>query len=102
MVDLLLITNDTTQHYCLITHFSRLLSSQTGRNKLYCCRRCLTGFRAIKSLDKHTEYCQEQDAVRVEPLKLGTMLKFKNYKNSMRVPFIVYADFESFNKPIDT
>ena len=30
------------------------------------------------------------------------MLSFENYNRSMRVPFIVYADFESFIKPIDT
>ena len=32
----------------------------------------------------------------------GTTLSFENYDGSMRVPFIVYADFESFIKPIDT
>ena len=32
----------------------------------------------------------------------GATLSFKNYNRSMRVPFIVYADFESFIKPIDT
>src|ERR1043165_3232286 len=31
-----------------------------------------------------------------------TMLSFKHYFKSMRVPFVVYADFESFIKPIDT
>ena len=29
-------------------------------------------------------------------------LKFKNYNRSLRVPFIVYADFESFIEPIHT
>jgi Recombination endonuclease VII len=32
----------------------------------------------------------------------GSTISFKNYRNSMRVPFVVYADFESFIKPIDT
>ena len=32
----------------------------------------------------------------------GTKLSFRNYNRSMRVPFVVYADFESFIKPIDT
>ena len=32
----------------------------------------------------------------------GQVVKFKNYKNSMRVPFVVYADFESFITPIET
>ena len=32
----------------------------------------------------------------------GTMLKFKNYHRSERVPLIVYADFECFIKPIQS
>ena len=31
-----------------------------------------------------------------------TAISFKNIHKSMRMPFIVYADFESFIKPIDT
>ena len=31
--------------------------------------------------------------------KKGTMLKFKNYNRLEKVPFIVYADFESYIKP---
>jgi len=27
---------------------------------------------------------------------------FKNHKHLMRVPIVVYADFESFTRPIDT
>ena len=34
--------------------------------------------------------------------KKGTMLEFKNYHRSEKVPFIVYADFECFIKPIQS
>ena len=42
-----------------------------------------------------------------QPLKItmpekGTILQFKNHKHSMRVPTVVYVDFESFTKPIQT
>jgi len=30
----------------------------------------------------------------------GTLLKFEHYCRSMRVPFVVYADFESFITPM--
>src|SRR5271157_5394427 len=102
IVDLLLIANDSTQHYCWIKNFSRLLTSQTGGNTLYYCRRCLNGFKEIESLAKHNEYCSQHDAVRPKLPEPGTMLQFENYNRSMRVPFIVYADFESFIKPIDS
>ena len=32
----------------------------------------------------------------------GTMLYFKNYEKQLPVPFVVYADFECFTKPINT
>src|SRR5271169_20717 len=99
-VDLLLIANDSTQHYCLIKSLSKLLRSQTGDNTLHFCRRCLNGFRNLNSLAKHNEYCSQHDAVKPQLPEPGTMLQFENYNRSMRVPFIVYADFESFIKPI--
>ena len=34
--------------------------------------------------------------------KKGTMLKFKNYHRSEKVPLVVYADFECFIKPIQS
>ena len=34
--------------------------------------------------------------------KKGTMLKFKNYCNSEKVPFVIYADIESLIKSIQS
>ena len=48
------------------------------------------------------EYCYSNDAVKVEMPEEGSTISFNNFNRSMRVPFIVYADFESFIKPIDT
>ena len=41
-------------------------------------------------------------AVKVEMPKKGATLSFGNFNRSMRVPFVVYADFECVTKPIDT
>ena len=38
-------------------------------------------------------YCDNHEALRPELPKPGTMWSFKNYNMSMKVPFIVYADF---------
>ena len=104
VVNLLLISDEEKQHYCLIKSMSRLLSSQTSKRNgvQYYCMRCLNPFHSQESLDKHLEYCNAYEAVKTEMPEVGTALKFKNYNRSMRVPFIVYADFESFIKPIDT
>ncbi|XP_065682280.1 uncharacterized protein LOC136095509 [Hydra vulgaris] len=59
-------------------------------------------FDTEESLSKHKLYCDTHDSVRIELPKPNTMIKFNHFKRSMRVPFVVYADFESFIKPINT
>ena len=53
-------------------------------------------------MNKHNEYCNEHEAVKIEVPKKGTMFEFKNYYRSEKVPFIVYADFECYIKPMQT
>jgi hypothetical protein len=103
-IDLLLIYDGNKKHFCWIKNFNRLMSLRTEKshNSMYYCRRCLVGYRTVDSLNKHSEYCSQHNAQKIELPKPGTMLQFKNYQRSMRVPCIVYADFESFVTPIDT
>ncbi|XP_065681557.1 uncharacterized protein LOC136095205 [Hydra vulgaris] len=103
-IDLLLISNDETNHYCLIKSLSRLLSSQLSNHngKKHFCRNCLLGFNTEESLSIHKLYCDTHDSVRIELPKPNTMIKLNHFKKSMRVPFVVYADFESIIKPINT
>ena len=103
-MNLLLISDDEKQHYCIIQDMSRLLSSQTSNKKVkhHYCLRCLNPFYSEESLAKHHEYCYSNEVVKVEMPKERSSLSFKISNRSMRVPFIVYADFESFIKPIDT
>jgi len=86
----------------LIKNLRRFLRDQNGNQHIHYCRRCLNGFRNIESLEKHKQYCDNHDTVRLELPKPGTTITFGNTNRSMRVPFIVYADFESFIEPIDT
>ena len=103
-VDLLLVSGEDKQHYCLIKSTSRLLSMQTSKHKKKCfiCRRCLNSFNSEGSLAKHTEYCSSHEAIKIEMPQEGSVLKFKHFFKSMRVPFVVYADFESFTQQLDT
>ena len=101
---LMLIEEGGVKHYCLVKSIERLLSSQTtkGKRKQYFCLRCFNAFWCQKALDKHKECCGEQEAVKIVLPEKGSMLKFKHYYKSENVPFLVYADFESFIKPLDT
>ena len=103
-IKLLLVEKEGVSHYCLIENFSRLVSSQiSGHNgKSFLCDNCLNPFPTEESLNKHKEYCNTNECLKIELPKKGTMLNFKNYHRSEKVPFIVYADFECFIKPIQT
>src|SRR6218665_3268764 len=102
VVDLLLISNGNAKHYCLIKNFNRLMPVKTenSHHSVHYCKRCLIGYRDIDSLKKHSVFCSQMEAQRIE--LPGTTLSFRNYNRSLRVPFTVYADFESIIKPVDT
>ena len=113
VINLLLIANEETNHFCWIKNMSRLLSSgiNNHQHKRYFCYRCLNSFKSDKSLEKHKEYCQNNEAVKIEMPMIkddeGKFLGpeyiyFKNHYKKQRVPFVVYADFECFTEKIDT
>ena len=91
---------------------SRLISKQVSdhNGKRHFCYRCLNSFHSEKSLEKHTEYCQNNEAVKIEmPMSKDDegntypqYIHFKNHYRKQRVPFVVYADFECFTEKIDT
>ena len=101
---LILIKEEGVNHYCLVKNLSRLLLSQVSKHKEkhHFCMRCLNAFCSHKSLNKHREYCGKHEAVKINMPEEGTMLKFKNYYRRGKVPFIIYADFESCIKSIHT
>ena len=87
VVDLLLITDETTNHYCWIKNKSRLFSGQVSKHGHagFFCDRCINHFPNKPALKKHLEYCSNHDSVRIEfpkPKKGDSkaFLKFKNYK----------------------
>ena len=101
---LLLIKDGDNSHYCLAKNLSALLSSQVNKHKskLYFCLNCLNGFDTMEKLEKHKEYCNEEESVKINMPKPDTFIKFKNYLYSERAPFAIYADFESKLKPLET
>ena len=103
-ITLLLIKNGDNSHYCYVKRLSRLLTSQVNKHKskLYYCLNCLNGYDDIDKLDKHKEYCSENESIKINMPPPETYLKFKNFLYSERAPFAIYADFECYNKPIHT
>ena len=103
-VNLMLISDGEKQHFCWIKNMSRLLSSQVSKHtkKRFFCLRCLNSFPTAESLQKHSGYCCSKEAVRVElPKKENNLLSFRGHPKSMKVPFVIYADFESFTEKLE-
>ena len=99
---LLLIKDGENSHYCLVKNISALLSSQINNNdhKRYFCLNCFNSFKSPDSLDKHKEYCYNNECVKISMPPPNTFLRFKNFRYSEKAPFAIYADFESFIKPM--
>ena len=76
---LMLIEKDCIKHYCLVKNKSRLLTSQLSKHhgEKHFCNRCLNSFGTQEVLDKHLEYCNKHEAVKIKMPDEGTMLKFK-------------------------
>ena len=101
---LLLIKDGEKSHYCLVKNTSALLASQINNHKgtSNICLNCINGFKSKDSLNKHKEYCYNNECVNIMMPPPNTFLKFKNFRCSERAPFVIYADFESFIKPMDS
>ena len=51
---------------------------------------------------KHVEYCSSNETVAVKMPPRNSKLCFNNYHKQRPIPFVVYADFECFTKPMST
>ena len=100
-VNLLLIKEAEKSHYCLIRNFSRLMGHRTNHNGTqHYCYNCLHGFSTKERLDKHMPLCYQQKAQKIVFPDKEKTVKFKNIKNQLRMPFIIYADFECYTEKI--
>ena len=102
-INLLMVSEDGINHYTVIKSLSRLLKSSNTKHK---CKQhfymnYLQGFMQESSRDQHQVYCEDNKSVRVEMPKQGSTVEFKDAQNQFRIPFIMYADFESILEPMD-
>ena len=90
-------------HYCLVKNMSALIASQINNHKGTCniCLNCFSGYTTKEALNKHKEYCYNNECVKILMPSAGTYLRFKNFLHSEKAPFAIYADFESKIKSMD-
>lgn len=98
-INLLLLENGNKSHYILIKNLSRLVRAQITKHHsmLYFCDDCLLFFPTDNKLNNHI--CSGVTTVLPDQ---GSYLEFKNFNRKQDVPFVIYADFETLLKPIET
>ncbi|XP_061712768.1 uncharacterized protein LOC133521721 [Cydia pomonella] len=113
-INLLYLSNGNTGHYCFIKNLSRLVNRQiTGRHDaIHISDGCLLYFFTEQKLKNH----QKNDCAHVvtelpdiektnkknwfEEMKPSNKILFDAFIRKHKLPFVIYADFESFLKPI--
>ena len=101
--NLLLIESKGKSHFVVIKSLSRLPASRTNNlHKAFVCKFCLYSFKQEHSLIVHEKMCSQHPAQKVSyPTPDDNISKFKNFGDSLKVPFTIYADFETLVIPND-
>ena len=96
-VNLMLISSNETKHYCLIRNLNRLWFSLTKyKGKKFFCVYCLHGFLREDLLLEHEPHCSKNGPQRIKlPDENNDVLYFKDVQKQLKVPFVIYTDFES-------
>ena len=104
-ITLMFITDNQNSHYVVVKSLSRLLSGQSTKKhaKRHYCFNCFNRFTSETRLAIHMEYCDNKDCVKTTfPTPDRSTLMFRNFKNTQRHPFVIFADFECFTRPLET
>lgn len=112
-INLLLISNGINKHYCYIKNMSRLVSKQISNqdHAVHICDGCLLHFPTKERLIDHQQHDCAHIATELpngdktskdwfgRPVS-NDKLKFDKYNKKLKIPFVIYADFEAFLNPI--
>ena len=94
----MLIESGEIQHYCCVKRVSALLFDSKMNNKTYHCMLHLTRFTTRKVLENHEKYCNGVNGrpTRIEMPEGGkNKITFQSCHKQMKVPYVIYADFEA-------
>ena len=102
IVNLMIIEDGDKRHYIAIKSLGRLLSKLNSKHNppQHFCTNCLQGFSELRSRDEHYAYCRSNQALRIEMPTKHPIVEYSNGQHQFKVPFVMYADFESILEPI--
>ena len=83
VINLLIISENSIQHYTAIKSLSRLLSSSNSKHKRkqHFCTNCLQDFIQELSRDQHQAYSEDNESVKVEIFSEGSTVEFRDGQN---------------------
>ena len=95
-VILLMITDAEKWHYLTVKNFPGLLRTITSTHKEdFYCLNCFHSYRTRNKLEPHKKICENHDYCDVEmPTKTDNIIKYNQGENSIKLPFVIYADLE--------
>lgn len=104
-INLLMLVDGTNQHYVWIKDIAKLCYRNSNyEHRKHPCVRCLHVFSRMDLLQKHEGDCMgigEKPQRTIMPEEGKNILKFEGYHKQMRVPYIIYADFECLNISVE-
>ncbi len=100
VINLMLLNEGYTNHYVWIKNFSRLMGHTRAKGCHHYCPYCLHGFYKKETLDNHLPYCST-NGPQVVNMSKKDVLKFNDYANMQKVPYVFYADFECILEKVE-
>jgi len=103
IINLLLLENNETSHYCWIKNLNKLMNFRCGntasvniRNRQWC-PRCIRSFGSDAAFQLHENLCLKflNFGPTVYSIPENTHLQFNEWQKSVPMSYVVYADFES-------
>ena len=96
-IDLLVTSNSETNHYVWIKNVNRLCYNVNKHaRKKYFCKHCIQHFTNESILLKHMEDCMVLNGCQAIGMPAeGEVAKFKSFRETVKIPFVIYADLES-------
>ena len=105
-INLVITKQGDNTHYSWVKRLTALLYDENRHNESkHFCERCLHGYTTIDLFQRHKPECKGRlkSPTRTEmPKEEQNKMTFTNYHKPMKVPYVVYADFECVLRKIDT
>ena len=93
---LLFFTSGDISHFVCVNNLSALMRDK-AHNKYHYCLNCWSSYKSVEYLNAHRKDCMVNTACKIIlPDKDKAFVEFKNYHKKLRLPFVIYADFEAF------